>query len=167
MLRISIRENRQCGCLRIVARLVIAAQAVLPRAASAPHYSCSCRSIRDQFKHGLYDGRMACRAGHRTAAQAEYILGAFSGSGTSQSMQRNLRPPVLTSIKCIGLRHLEQVGGGGFFGMTRTLVQARALPNSLSPIIAEGGRVMAERYCDDYGFVCPVADLGVLNVTIS
>jgi hypothetical protein len=44
-LRISIRANRQCGCLRIIARLVITAHAVLPGAAFAPHYSCSCRNI--------------------------------------------------------------------------------------------------------------------------
>jgi hypothetical protein len=35
----------------------------------------------------------------------------------TQSMQRNLRPPVLTSTKCIGLRHLGQIGGGVFLGM--------------------------------------------------
>jgi hypothetical protein len=44
-----------------------------------------------------------------------------SGSFTSQSMQRNLRPPVLTSIKCIGLPHLEHVGGGGFLGINAPL----------------------------------------------
>ena len=40
-----------------------------------------------------------------------------SGSGTSQSMQRNLRPPVFKSIKCIGLPHLEHIGDGGFLGI--------------------------------------------------
>jgi hypothetical protein len=43
--------------------------------------------------------------------------GNCSGSGTSQSMQRNLRPPILTSMNRIGLLHLEQVEGGGFLGM--------------------------------------------------
>jgi len=43
-LRISIRENRSPGCLRIVARHVIAAHAVLPRAASVSRSSCSYKS---------------------------------------------------------------------------------------------------------------------------
>jgi hypothetical protein len=42
--------------------------------------------------------------------------GDCNGSGTSQSMQRNLRPPVLTSMKRIFLAHFKQVGGGEFFG---------------------------------------------------
>jgi hypothetical protein len=36
-------------------------------------------------------------------------------SGMSQSAQRNLRPPLLTSINRIGLPHFEQ-GGEGFLG---------------------------------------------------
>jgi len=32
-------------------------------------------------------------------------------------MQRNLRPPLLTSMNFIGVRHFEQAGGGGFLGM--------------------------------------------------
>jgi hypothetical protein len=60
--------------------------------------------------------------------------GIFSGSGTPQSMQRNFRPPVLTSINRIGLLHFGQIGGGVFLGMGySTLDQAGALPNSLSP----------------------------------
>jgi hypothetical protein len=43
--------------------------------------------------------------------------GNFSGSGTSQSMQRNFRPPVLTNINRISLRHFEHVGGWRFLGM--------------------------------------------------
>jgi hypothetical protein len=35
-------------------------------------------------------------------------------------MQRNFRPPVLTSINRIGLRHFEHVGGGRFLGMARS-----------------------------------------------
>jgi hypothetical protein len=60
--------------------------------------------------------------------------GNFSGSGTLQSMQRNFRPPVLTSINRIGLRHFEHVGGGRFLGMEMlTLDRRGALPNSQSP----------------------------------
>ena len=40
-----------------------------------------------------------------------------SGSPPSQSLQRNLRPPVLTNINRMGLRHLWQIGGGVFLGM--------------------------------------------------
>jgi hypothetical protein len=32
-------------------------------------------------------------------------------------MQRNLRPPLLTSMNFIGVRHFEQAGGGGFLGI--------------------------------------------------
>ncbi len=42
--------------------------------------------------------------------------GNFKGSGTSQSMQRNFRPPVLTSINRIGVLHFGQMGGGEFLG---------------------------------------------------
>jgi|tagenome__1003787_1003787.scaffolds.fasta_scaffold14052402_1 hypothetical protein len=42
----------------------------------------------------------------------------------------------------MGLLHLVQIGGGGFFGMLLTLIQARVLPNSLSPETAEAGAVM-------------------------
>jgi hypothetical protein len=52
----------------------------------------------------------------------------------AQSMQRNLRPPVLTSVKCIGLRHSGQIGGGVFLGMAVHLGSAGALPNSQSSI---------------------------------
>ena len=58
--------------------------------------------------------------------------GRFSGSGTSQSMQRNLRPPVLTSMKRIGLLHLMHRGGGVFLAILLTLMGAGALPNSQS-----------------------------------
>lgn len=36
-------------------------------------------------------------------------------------MQRNLRPPVFTSVNRIGLRHFGQVGGGIFLGMAAHL----------------------------------------------
>jgi hypothetical protein len=39
------------------------------------------------------------------------------GSGTSQLMQRNLRPPVFTSTNFIGFLHFVQLGGGAFLGM--------------------------------------------------
>jgi len=42
----------------------------------------------------------------------------------------------------MGLLHLVQLGGGGFFGMMLTLIKARVLPNSLSPETAEAGAVM-------------------------
>ena len=74
-------------------------------------------------------------------------------------MQRNFRPPVWTSIKCFGLPHLEQPGGGEFFGMAITLDQARA-NNSQSPKIAGDGAVIAVAYGDDYRFVCRVSDAG-------
>jgi hypothetical protein len=45
MPRISIRANRRRGCLRIVARPVIAARQLSPRGGPAPSYSSSCRSI--------------------------------------------------------------------------------------------------------------------------
>jgi hypothetical protein len=48
----------------------------------------------------------------------DYSLARSDRSGsTSQSMQRNLRPPVFTSINCIGLPHLEHIGDGGFLGI--------------------------------------------------
>jgi len=39
------------------------------------------------------------------------------GSAPSHLTHLNFRPPVLTTMKCIGLRYFGQVGGGGFFGM--------------------------------------------------
>jgi hypothetical protein len=57
-------------------------------------------------------------------------------------MHWNLRPPVFLSRKRMGLRHFVQMGGGVFLGMTLTLDQARALPNSRSPNVAEDGAVM-------------------------
>jgi hypothetical protein len=68
-------------------------------------------------------GRMPCNARGRqlrrpySGRRDSRVRSNRSGSGTSQSMQRNLRPPVSTSIKCIGLPHLEHVGGGGFLGI--------------------------------------------------
>ena len=55
--------------------------------------------------------------GSNSLVRSMVTSGIRSGSGTSQSMQRNLRPPVLTSIKCISLLHFEHAGGGGFLGM--------------------------------------------------
>ena len=45
----------------------------------------------------------------------------LNGPSPAQSMQRNLRPPVLTGVNRIGLRHLGQVGGGIFLGMAAHL----------------------------------------------
>jgi hypothetical protein len=67
--------------------------------------------------------------------------GSFRGSGTSQSMQRNLRPPVLTSMKRIGLLHFGHVGGGVFLAIGRSPSQAGA-QHSQSPVHAEGGAVI-------------------------
>jgi hypothetical protein len=58
-------------------------------------------------------------------------------------MQRNLRPPVLTSMKCIGLRHFGHGGGGGFLGIGGSPGQAGA-QHSQSPITAEAGAVMTD-----------------------
>ena len=86
------------------------------------------------------------------------ISGNFSGSGRSQSMQRNFRPPVLTSINRIGLLHFEHVGGGRFLGMAAHAGQAGALPNSLSPITAEDGPVMLKALRSGMILVGPVSD---------
>jgi hypothetical protein len=43
--------------------------------------------------------------------------GDRKGFGTSQSVQRNLRPPVLTNMNFIGFLHFVQLGGGVFLGM--------------------------------------------------
>jgi hypothetical protein len=40
---------------------------------------------------------------------------------SSHLIHRNLRPPVLTITKCIGVPQLGQIGRGGFFGMLLTL----------------------------------------------
>jgi hypothetical protein len=65
---------------------------------------------------------------HRASFQSLQFAGrslatADEGNGSSptQSMQRNLRPPVLISLKCIGLRHFGQIGGGVFLGMVAHL----------------------------------------------
>jgi hypothetical protein len=43
--------------------------------------------------------------------------GDFRGFSPSQSKQRNLRPPLLTSTKCVGLLQFGQRGGGVFLAM--------------------------------------------------
>jgi hypothetical protein len=85
------------------------------------------------IRGGPYSG------GRRVPENGFFTSGNRSGSGTSQSMQRNLRPPVFTSTKCMGLWHFRQEGGGGFLGMwTLTLDQAGA-QHSQSPGTAEDG----------------------------
>jgi hypothetical protein len=59
-----------------------------------------------------------------------------------------LRPPIFQSANRMGLRHFGQVGGGEFFGIALTLDQARVLPNSLSPIIAETRAMMLDLKAD-------------------
>jgi hypothetical protein len=61
--------------------------------------------------------------GRNSPVRSFVTSGNRSGSGISQSMQRNLRPPVFTSMKRIGLLHFGQDGGGVFLGMTLTLDQ--------------------------------------------
>jgi hypothetical protein len=55
---------------------------------------------------------------------------------TSQSTQRNLRPPVFTSTNRIGMLHFGQIGGGEFLGMGSPFYQAGAR-HSQSPTTAE------------------------------
>jgi hypothetical protein len=67
--------------------------------------------ISPAFLHGTHS------RGRSSPLRSLAISGDRKGSPPSQSMQRNLRPPVLTSMNFIGLRHLGQDGGGAFFGM--------------------------------------------------
>jgi hypothetical protein len=57
----------------------------------------------------------------------------------------------------MGFLHVGQIGGGVFFGMVLALDQARVF-NSLSPITAETGAVMAKSYRQENGVVCPEPD---------
>jgi hypothetical protein len=54
-----------------------------------------------------------------------FISGALSGSGMSQSMHRNLRPPVLTSMKLMAFPHFKQEGGGVFLAMVYSRCKRR------------------------------------------
>jgi hypothetical protein len=60
----------------------------------------------------------------------------------SQSLQRNLRPPVLTSINRMGLRHFWQVGGGVFLGMNAHSGSDASAVHSQSPKVAEDKAVI-------------------------
>ena len=51
--------------------------------------------------------------------------GNLRGPVTSQSTQRNLRPPVFTSTNRIGLLHFGQIGGGVFLGIGSPIHQTR------------------------------------------
>src|ERR1700694_4451831 len=66
--------------------------------------------------------------------------------------------PLLRSRKRIGLLHFGQAGGGEFLGMTLTLDQARALPDSLSPINAETGAAIAKACRRLFLAICTVPD---------
>jgi len=55
--------------------------------------------------------------GRRSPLRSLATSGDRNGSPPSQSRQRNLRPPVLTSKNRIGFWHTGQEGGGGFLGM--------------------------------------------------
>jgi hypothetical protein len=73
----------------------------------------------------------------------------------------------LRSKKCIGFLHFGQIGGGAFFGMMLTLDQARALPDSLSPIAAGTGAMISKLYRRKNRFVCTVLDSQTQNVRIT
>jgi hypothetical protein len=83
--------------------------------------------------------------------------GNRSGSGISQSMQRNLRPPVFTSIKCIGLLHFGQVGGGEFLGMGYSR-NRREYDRTLCHRYAGKGSVISVAYVNDEAAVCTIPD---------
>jgi hypothetical protein len=59
--------------------------------------------------------------GRRSPLRILATSGECNRSPPSQSMQRNLRPPVLTSTNRMGLWHFGQSGGGVFLGMALTL----------------------------------------------
>ena len=62
-------------------------------------------------RHRLYPG------GFNSPESSFFTPGSCNGSGRSQSTQRNLRPPVWTSMNLIGLPHFAQAGGGVFLAM--------------------------------------------------
>src|ERR1039458_4419617 len=64
-----------------------------------------------------YSKTARCSKGCNSSVKSLATADEGNGSSLTQSMQRNLRPPVLTVIKCIGLRHFGQIGGGKFYGM--------------------------------------------------
>jgi hypothetical protein len=73
------------------------------------------------------------------------MSGIRIGSTPSHWTHWNLRPPVFAMMKCIGMRHFGQGGGGGFFGMTRTLSLSGASTAELTVAgDAEDGTAMAK-----------------------
>lgn len=78
--KISTRGNRSPGCLRMVARPVIAAPAVLPRAASGSRCSCSCKSTTPaiQIRLGrlapIWSPSMVRSAAHREPPRSPRLL---------------------------------------------------------------------------------------------
>jgi hypothetical protein len=70
--------------------------------------------------------------------------GDFGGSSPSQSKQRNLRPPLLTSTNRMDLLHFRHRGGGVFLAMVLTLKLARVF-RSQSPFNCRGREVITER----------------------
>jgi hypothetical protein len=80
--------------------------------------------------------------GRNSPVRSWATSGDFKRSSLAQSRHWNLRPPILRSKNRMGLRHFGQGGGGGFLGTMLTLDQARAEPNSQSPVNAEDGAVM-------------------------
>ena len=84
-----------------------------PSASSAPRKPC----IREAGSLAQLSWSWTLRWRLQFTRKEVFISGVFSRSGTSQSMQRNLRPPVFTSMKLIGLLHFRQSGGGVFLAM--------------------------------------------------
>jgi hypothetical protein len=60
---------------------------------------------------------IASRRGLQCTPKQLLCSGSCIGSDESQSMQRNLRPPVFTSMNLIGLPHFLQAGGGAFLAI--------------------------------------------------
>ena len=57
-------------------------------------------------------------------------------------MQRNLRPPLFTSMNLIGLPHFEQAGGGVFLGMDARAVAGGSMTRLSVPDNCRGWAVM-------------------------
>jgi hypothetical protein len=95
----------------------------------------------DAYGVGAVLGHYSFSTGRSSPVRSLATSGECKGSGASQSMQRNLRPPVLTSKKRIGLLHFGHNGGGVFFAMDARRLGG-SVQNSQSPIDAEGGAVM-------------------------
>ena len=110
-LRISIRANRQCGCLRIVARHAIAAHAVSQKAVSVPRSSCSCKTITRPVRARPGSSRLIWRQStlHK-AADRELQRG-------SRRVRRHLGPRSIRPRRCHPRDRIEM--GWGIDGLGR------------------------------------------------